>query len=402
VEARRPVLPHDGYDFLDKDADPLDELDKGGFVPNPGHGTKSGSVIVSPKGRQMPGGPPGEFVSGVAPGARLVPLRVHRSVVHFDTGNLARAISSAAGDDRTLVKRKADVVSISMGGLPGWALWKSVRFARDQGVIVVAAAGNEVKTVVWPARFKEVVAVAASNVECGPWEGSSHGRAVDITAPGESVWRASTDPPATDSVGMGQGTTFATATVAGVAALWLAYHRDDPGMAILKRDGLVTDAFLSSLRQGAWRPDQPGTVPPGVTCMPGATWDAGEFGAGIVDADRVLLAPLAAGSKGGEVDRIEDLPLFASLFPDGTPPADVKERYALLFGASGGRATTEELAEFEGEIVSAAAMHPDVAAALESVVAKGGAASAAAVREALLGKDVSPSLRVALRATPLP
>jgi hypothetical protein len=246
----------------------------------------------------MAGGPATEFVSGVAPGARLVPLRVHRSVVHFKTGNLARAISNAAGDDRTLVKKRADVISISMGGLPGWALWKAVRLARDKGVIVVAAAGNEVGTVVWPARFKEVVAVSASNVECGVWDGASRGRAVDITAPGESVWRAATDPPGQDSIGMGQGTTFATATVAGVAALWLAYHRDAPEMVILKRDGLVTAAFMDALKQGAWRPDQPSTVSPGVNCASNAPWKTDDYGAGIVNAENVLRARLTLGSKG--------------------------------------------------------------------------------------------------------
>ncbi len=397
--AQRPVLATDGYDFLNDDPDPLDELDTGGFIANPGHGTKSGSVIVSPKGRQMPGGPATEFVSGVAPGARLVPLRVHRSVVHFKTGNLARAIANAAGDDRTLVKKKADVISISMGGLPGWALWKSVRFARDKGVIVVAAAGNEVKMVVWPARFKEVVAVSASNVECGLWEGASHGGAVDITAPGESVWRAATDPPGTDSVGMGQGTTFATATVGGIAALWVAYHRADPEMAILKRDGLVTGAFRDALQKSAWRPDQPGTVPPGVTCASTAPWKTGEYGPGIVDAAKVLQAPLTLGTKGVEVDRIEDLPLFASLFPDGTPPATVKARYALLFGASDGEAAAAALGELEGEVVNAYATDADVAAALDRLVAEGTPASAAATREVLLRKDISPSLRAAL-ATP--
>jgi hypothetical protein len=399
--AKRPILDADGYDFEDDDHDAKDPLETTGFIPNPGHGTKSGSVIVSPKGRQMPGGQPTEFVTGVAPGARLVPLRVNKSVVHFKTGNLAKAISNAAGDDRTLVKRKADVISISMGGLPGWSLWKSVKFARDKGVIVVAAAGNEVKTVVWPARFKEVVAVSASNVECGLWEGASHGGAVDITAPGESVWRASTDPPGVDSIGMGQGTTFATATVAGVAALWLAYHRDasgqdSPEMQILKRDGLVTGAFRDALKAGAWRPDQANTIPAGVHCAGNAPWPTDEYGAGIVNAEGVLEARLTLGSRGGDSDDIEELPLFASLFPDGTPAATVADRYAALFGAANARAAAP-LAELEGEISHLYATDTETAAALDAFVGGGPAAPA---RQTLLRKDISPSLRAALTAPP--
>jgi hypothetical protein len=394
--ATRPVLDGDGYDFVDGDRDARDELDKTGFIPNPGHGTKSGSVIVSPKGRQMAGGPAAEYVSGVAPGARLVPLRVHRSVVHFKTGNLARAIANAAGDDRALVKKRADVISISMGGLPGWSLWKAVKFARDKGVIVVAAAGNEVKTVVWPARFKEVVAVSASNVECGLWEGASHGGAVDITAPGESVWRAATDPGEVDSIGMGQGTTFATATVAGVAALWLAYHGGSPEMAILKRDGLVTAAFLDALKQGAWRPDRAATVPPGVSCASSAPWETDEYGAGIVNAESVLKARLTLGSRDGDERTIEDLPLFASLFPDQTGTETVKARYAALFGRRDGDAAV--VAELEAEIVNAYANDAAVAAALDRFVADGTPASAAAARAALAATDISPTLRAALAA----
>jgi hypothetical protein len=397
--AKTTILADDGYDFLDRDNDATDELDQGGFIPNPGHGTKSGSVIVSPKGRQMAGEPATQFVSGVAPGARLVPLRVHRSVVHFKTGNLAKAIAAAAGDDRSLVKKQADVISISMGGLPGWALWKAVRLARDKGVIVVAAAGNEVKTVVWPARFKEVVAVSASNVECGLWAGASHGGAVDITAPGESVWRAAMDPQGIDSIGMGQGTTFATATVAGVAALWLAYHRGD--LDALKRDGKVTDAFMDALKWKPWRPDDPQSAPSGVTCASHAPWQPEKYGAGIVNAENVLKAPLTGGSRGEEAPRsLEDLPLFESLFAEGMDLATVKRRYAQLFGRTDADATTATLGELEGEIVNSYATNAAVAAALDAFVAAGTPASATAARNALLGADISPTLRGALAAVP--
>lgn len=403
--ARNPILASSGYDFLDNDPDAEDELDTGGLLAHPGHGTKSGSVIASPKGRQMEGGPPTEFVSGVAPGARLIPLRVNRSVVHLSTGNMARAIAAAAGDDRSLVKERPDIISISMGGLPGWALWKAVRFARDRGVIVVAAAGNEVKTVVWPGRFKEVVGVAASNVECAPWAGSSHGGAVDITAPGESVWRASTDPPGIDSIGMGQGTTFATATVAGVAALWLAYHRDaegrdDPEMTLLKREGRVTAAFLDLLRRTAWRPDQPETKPENVSCAPGATWNTSEYAAGIVNAAGILRAPLPLGPRDEAPAHIEELPLFATLFPDDTPLADVQNTYFLLLPSTGRKAAATG-GEFEGEITGIYAVDPEAADAIDHLVRERTPASAAAVRTLLLQKDISPTLRATLSAVPV-
>jgi subtilisin family serine protease len=77
----------------------------------------------------------------------------------LDMGNLAEAIGHAAGPDRSLVKRRADVISISLGGAPSRALREAVRRARLANVIVLAAAGNQVRTVVWPARYADVIAV---------------------------------------------------------------------------------------------------------------------------------------------------------------------------------------------------------------------------------------------------
>ena len=63
-----------GFDFVDDDADPTDPLGPG----NPGHGTSTASVIVSDFDAAGVKG-----VSGVAPLATLIPLRVSNSVVHF-------------------------------------------------------------------------------------------------------------------------------------------------------------------------------------------------------------------------------------------------------------------------------------------------------------------------------
>jgi hypothetical protein len=394
-ESRSRVLFTKGYDFFGDDANPFDELDTGGIVPNPGHGTKSGSVIVSPKGKQWMGGTANEFVTGVAPGAHLVPLRVNRSVVHFFPGRLAKAIHEAARGDSTFVRAPTGVVSISMGGAPSWGLWKAVRYAQSRGVIVVSAAGNEVGFVVWPARFKETVAVAATNVECGTWEGSSKGDAVDIAAPGESVWRASTDPGGIDSVGMGQGTTFATATTAGVAALWLDRHRRDPKLAELKQKGAVTAAFRDILQRTSWRPDQP---PAGIACA-STSWDR-RYGAGIVDAAAALAAPLPSppATRAVEAEEFDDLPLFSTLFPAGTPPQTAQRRYRRLLRTPAGRPGEADV-ELEAEITMHYALDPGTRAALDALTGAAEPDDAAfeRARQALRGRDVSQRLRTALQ-----
>jgi hypothetical protein len=395
-EAKSPVLFKHGYDFLQDDDKPFDDMETGGTVPNPGHGTKSGSVIVSAKGKQWTGGGPKDFVSGVAPGARLIPLRVHRSVVHFNPARLAKAITEAAGSDRTHVKAEAQVMSLSLGGAPSFGLWKAVRFAKSRGVIVVAAAGNEVGFVVWPARFKETVAVAASNVLCGVWEGSSRGAAVDITAPGESVWRAETSPAGVDGMGMGQGTTFATAITAGVAALWLDHQRTNPLIAQLRQQGKLTDAFREVLRQTAWQPD--GVSPPGVTCPELTPWDTDKLGAGMVDVGRALTMPVPAAPPSRELegDATGGLPLFASLFEPAVPAAKVLAAYRRLLGIEGERAVGQD-AELEGEITLHYAQDAEVRRSLDTALAASAPPEAfTRAREVLRSRDVSARLRKAL------
>ena len=98
---------------------------------------------------------------------------------------------------------------------------------RVRAVVVLAAAGNCAIVVVWPARYDEVIAVAGINVRNEPWRGSCRGGAVDISAPAEFVPRAKRNPAdggGPNVVAGGQGTSFAVAITAGVAALWLGHH----------------------------------------------------------------------------------------------------------------------------------------------------------------------------------
>ena len=175
----------------------------------------------------------------------------------------------------------AQIVSISLGGpLPGFGTERAIARAVAAGTIVLAAAGNEVGFVVFPAAFEQVIAVAASNVRDEPWTGSSRGPAVDITAPGESVWRAEVTRQSPGqmafSVARGNGTSFAVATTAGVAALWVSFH----GWTNLVRRfgaGAIARVFKQLLQ---------------ASCRTPRGWKAGEYGPGIVDARRLLAAPL--------------------------------------------------------------------------------------------------------------
>lgn len=274
------LLLDDGWDFVENQARALDPLENRFPWQFPGHGTSTASVIISPPE------PSADFkggnVMGVAPGAKVIPLRVSKSVIHVSMFNVANAIERAADVG-------AHVISMSLGGLFSYRLRKAVVYAQKRGVIVVAAAGNQVGFVVWPAAYEEVIAVAASNADGQPWAGSSHGSAVDVTAPGESVWVAGTGEREGDFiVRRSSGTSFATAAVAGVAALWLSYHGPDR-LKELYGPEKIPFIFNQILRD---------------TCDP-VEWAAGGYGLGLVNAQKVLTAKLPDG-----VDRSVVPPAF--------------------------------------------------------------------------------------------
>jgi serine protease len=268
------LLLKQGYDFLKRDNDPKDELEtpQTEIINNPGHGTSTASVMISPKAGQGTY-PSGKAVTGVAPGAKIIPLRVSYSVVLLSVQNLSEAIEYAANQG-------VHVISISLGtGFSNQRLRSAIIYAQKRGVIIVAASGTYIPYVVWPAAYDEVIAVTGSNVQREIWGGSSTGIQVDVTAPGESVWFAKVtkkDGTIQYNVEQGSGTSFSAPFVAGVAALWLAYHGRDQ---LIQRYGVEKIPFIFNqiLRD---------------SCDKFPTWKPGKFGQGIVNAEKLLAAPL--------------------------------------------------------------------------------------------------------------
>ncbi|MBH0111620.1 S8 family serine peptidase [Novosphingobium sp. YJ-S2-02] len=160
------------WNALNGTGDPTDPLRDG--AANPGHGTGTASVLASRAGG---------IITGAAPAAELVPIRCLDDVKIFNAAPVAAAVAHAG-------RVGCHVISMSLGGVPSRALHRAIQQAIADDIIVVAAAGNCVGIVVWPARYNEVIAVAGTNSDDEPWKGSSRGAAVDISAPGELVWRA--------------------------------------------------------------------------------------------------------------------------------------------------------------------------------------------------------------------
>lgn len=389
VNGRRAIDVAKGHNYYEGNSNTEDPLLNDRLLDNPGHGTASSSVIISPAGCQLPGGT--RCVNGVGRGAQVIPLRVHRSVAQLNMSYMARAIQDVADGK---ISGDPKLASIAMGGPPTISLWKAVKNAEKKGVLVVAAAGNNVGFVVWPARFKSTIAATAINVRCHPWKGSSHGHAVDISAPGESVWRATLNEKHNYINAMGKGTTFATGNTSGTAALWLAWHSDNPAMKQLRESGLVTEAFRNGLRASAWKPNSDPNLNPPETHCESSEWDSGGYGPGILNASALLDVPLQVPStRALPPSELEKIPLFASLYPEGTDPIKIKSDYGSLFGEKKG-IDSDELTKFETEILYHYATNEDVARTIESITEGSRALDGGDnVRQSLLRQDISQRLR---------
>src|SRR6185295_182926 len=96
--------------------------------PN-GHGTHVAGIIAAAAGN-------GEGIAGVAPGARVLPIRVLGANGSGYLSDVANGIVYAA-------EHGADVINLSIGATSSLdAMTNAIAYARSQGVVVVAAAGN--------------------------------------------------------------------------------------------------------------------------------------------------------------------------------------------------------------------------------------------------------------------
>ncbi len=151
-------------------------------------------------------------VVGVAPAVRLYAVKVLGDSGYGYVSDIIEGIDWAIGHG-------AEVINMSLGtSVDVQALHDAVIRAFDAGVTVVAAAGNSGpadNTVNYPARYPEVIAVAATDQNDALASFSSRGPEVDVAAPGVSIlstykgsWYATLS-----------GTSMATPHVAGTAAL---------------------------------------------------------------------------------------------------------------------------------------------------------------------------------------
>ena len=125
------------------------------------------------------------------------------------------------------VDNGAEVINMSLGGSsPSSTLEDAVNYAWNNGVVVVASAGNSASTTPsYPACYNNCIAVAATDADDAMAYFSNYGNWVDVAAPGLAIYSTLKD----NGYGYKSGTSMASPYVAGLAALVFTTVSDPKG-----------------------------------------------------------------------------------------------------------------------------------------------------------------------------
>jgi serine protease len=254
----------------------------------------------------------GEGVLGVAPNAKILPVRVFGVGGAVSSSAIVEAIGYAA-------VRDADIINLSLGRLlPDQETADVIAeiAATHPHLTFVASAGNsDLNTAMFPAILPEVIAVGATTLEGHRSGYSNYGAGLDVVAPGgdtsvsaaggilttggtTQVFWETVSPPsvpwgfAVDSKGeyvRVQGTSFSAPIVSGIVALMKGAHPQlsrDRAIEILKQTASYDTLVVSPADMESYREQhQSGT----------ATISDLQyfFGSGLVNAEAAVRAVLS-------------------------------------------------------------------------------------------------------------
>jgi serine protease len=247
------------WDYVDDDPDPHDENDHGTHI--------TGTIAQSTNNIRAR--------VGIAFNTTILPIRV------LDENAVGSSDDISAGIYRA-VDAGADIINLSLGSQSPLGLYDACEYAKQQGVLVVAAAGNsypDYRRPAYPARYDNTLVVGAIQEDLTSyypsqfaWDDNGPG----LVAPGRYIAQQVDDPHdpyARAIVSSKSGTSMAAAFVSGVAALVLA-EAFDLGIAIPGED----ESRVSWLRDILFRTAQD----------LGNYGDDYVFGHGLVRADSAL------------------------------------------------------------------------------------------------------------------
>ncbi len=185
-----------GYDFINNDADPVDDN---------GHGTHVAGIAAGVTNN-------GLGIAGISQSC-IMAEKVLGSTGSGSYSAVANGITHAANNG-------ARVISMSLGGRSSSDTLKAaVNYAWNKGVLIVAAAGNDNSgKISYPAAYSNVIAVSALDNGDRFAYYSNHGSKIELAAPGTNIYSTLKD----GGYGYMDGTSMATPFVSGTAALVLS------------------------------------------------------------------------------------------------------------------------------------------------------------------------------------
>lgn len=210
-----------GYDFVNDDTHPNDDS-------SPGHGTHIAGTIAQSTNNSI-------GVAGIAFNSCLMPVKVLDSNGRGTYADLAQGI-------RWAVDNGAKIINLSLGGSePSTTLENAVAYAYNNGVTVIAAAGNDGSAELsYPAAYNDyVIAVGATQYDESLAPYSNYGSSLDLVAPGgnnsldqnndgyaDGVLQQTYEKVGWRGISWGyyfmNGTSMAASHVSGVSALLIA------------------------------------------------------------------------------------------------------------------------------------------------------------------------------------
>ena len=205
-----------GWDFINKDNDPMDDHNHGSHVAG----------VIGGRGNN------GVGIAGINWDVSMVPIKVFDSAGSSSLDVLVEAIEYST-------KIGVRVTNNSWGGA-GYSdlLEAAIRQARDNGILFIAAAGNEAQNtdihLNYPSCYNldNIISVAASSRHDKISSFSNYGKeTVDVAAPGEDIYSTVTQGGYLEM----SGTSMATPHVVGLAALIMSVYPDIDYTAVKNR-----------------------------------------------------------------------------------------------------------------------------------------------------------------------
>ncbi|MEV4558401.1 type VII secretion-associated serine protease mycosin [Kitasatospora sp. NPDC049285] len=192
------------------------------------HGTSIAGIIAAT------GGPaPGTGLTGLAPDAKILPVRVAQGS-QVSPSTLAQGIVWAADHG-------ARVINISIGSpSPDPLLRQAVTYALRKDIVLVASAGNQGESdnpALYPAAFPGVVSVSGIDQNGQFWKPSESGTGITLAAPAEEIYSANDQGQYVNA----SGTSYAAAYVSASAALVRARYPQLTNGQVIRRLITTTD-----------------------------------------------------------------------------------------------------------------------------------------------------------------